>query len=153
MLYPTLYEGFGLVPFEAAALGTPAVYSSRSSLGEFLPADGALLDGWDVQSITPQLLGLLTDEQRAERLVRALRRAAEPLTWHRTAESYLDVYRRVMSSPVGMSLVIGGNFTIQPRETAAATRGEQRLLTMYRRISSDRGCWNCRRSVVSKTRN
>ena len=48
VLFPTLYEGFGLVPFEAAAAGTPCVYSSRSSVAEFLPAEGALLDLGDV---------------------------------------------------------------------------------------------------------
>ena len=44
VLFPTLYEGFGLVPFEAAAAGTACVYSSRSSVGEYLPDQGALLD-------------------------------------------------------------------------------------------------------------
>jgi glycosyltransferase involved in cell wall biosynthesis len=133
VLYPSLYEGFGLVPFEAAALRTPAVYAWNTSLREFLPSEGALLDGWDVERIAPQVADLLNDDHRSQALVGALRKAAAALTWSRTAESYADVYRRVTSAPVGTSLVIGAHFTVSPRLAVAASRDEQRLLNLYRR--------------------
>ena len=41
VLFPSLYEGFGLIPFEAAALGTASVYTRRSSMGELLPERGS----------------------------------------------------------------------------------------------------------------
>ena len=38
VLFPSLYEGFGFIPFEAAALGTASVYARRSAMDELLPA-------------------------------------------------------------------------------------------------------------------
>ena len=138
LLYPSLYEGFGLVPFEAAALGTPAVYAHRSSMQEFLPLDGALLDGWDLTGIAAEVADLLRDEDRAQSLVRALRKAAEPLTWARTADAYAGLYRAVMSAPVGASLVVGNHFTIEPREAVAGGIDELRLLKAHRRSGAVR---------------
>ncbi len=139
LLYPSLYEGFGLVPFEAAALGTPAVYAHRSSMQEFLPLDGALLDGWDVTTIAAQVADLLRDEDRAQGLVHALRQTAVPLTWTRTADAYAALYRSVLSAPVGASLVVGNHFTIEPREAVAGGLDELRLLKAHRRSGALRG--------------
>ncbi len=38
VVYPTIYEGFGLVPFEAAAHGTPCLFAPQASLRETLRA-------------------------------------------------------------------------------------------------------------------
>ena len=37
VLYPSVIEGFGLVPFEAAAHGSPCMWAPVGSLGELLP--------------------------------------------------------------------------------------------------------------------
>ena len=37
VLYPTVNEGFGLVPFEAADAGAPCLWAAHSSLAELLP--------------------------------------------------------------------------------------------------------------------
>src|SRR4029077_3999985 len=42
VVYPSLYEGFGLPPLEAMALGTPCVVSNATSLPEVV-GDAALL--------------------------------------------------------------------------------------------------------------
>jgi glycosyltransferase involved in cell wall biosynthesis len=39
VLYPTLSEGFGLVPFEAAERGVPCLSTRQGSLDEVLPRD------------------------------------------------------------------------------------------------------------------
>ena len=39
VLFPTLYEGFGLVPFEAAAAGTPCVERLAAQLVRYLPSE------------------------------------------------------------------------------------------------------------------
>ena len=42
VLFPSLYEGFGLIPFEAASVETACAYSHRASMRELLPRVGAL---------------------------------------------------------------------------------------------------------------
>ena len=41
MLYPTVQEGFGLVPFEAARAGVPCLFAAQTSLAEVLPREAA----------------------------------------------------------------------------------------------------------------
>src|SRR6185369_15098693 len=44
LVYPSLYEGFGLPPLEAMACGTPVVTSRRSSLPEVVGRSAILVD-------------------------------------------------------------------------------------------------------------
>ena len=80
VLYPTLYEGFGLVPFEAAAFGTPSSYSRRSALGDFLPDDGALLEGWNADVSARRIAGVLADPSAGRAIVAAVRESGRQLT-------------------------------------------------------------------------
>lgn len=134
LVYPSLYEGFGLVPFEAAALGTPAAYSHRSALADFLPAEGALLQGWDADASAERIAHVLGDEVAQRKIVEAIRAAGRPLTWKRTAEAYLDIYRLVVAKPVGFSLALG-DFALGPTSATLAP-SEQRLLKAYRESSA-----------------
>ncbi len=47
VLYPTVREGFGLVPFEAAAAGAATLWAAHSSLEELLPVQPAGIVAWD----------------------------------------------------------------------------------------------------------
>ena len=142
VLFPTLYEGFGLVPFEAAAAGSPCVYSSRSSVAEFLPPDGALLDLSDVAETTRRLHDVLKSDEARNTIVQAIRRAGSDLTWSRAADSYLNVYRRSMSRPVGFQLVLGREVVVGTRAQMVSSPTERRILIgteAKRGGASDRG--------------
>ncbi len=95
-VFPSLYEGFGLPPIEAMALGTPALVADAASLPEAV-GDGALIfAAGDVDALSHQLEELLADAGLHQRTSAAgLARAGE-LTWERTAEATLDVYRLVL---------------------------------------------------------
>jgi glycosyltransferase involved in cell wall biosynthesis len=47
VVYPSVYEGFGLVPFEAAQAGVPCLYAASSALGELAGPAAAALVAWD----------------------------------------------------------------------------------------------------------
>ncbi|HVL97172.1 MAG TPA: glycosyltransferase, partial [Solirubrobacteraceae bacterium] len=57
--YPTLYEGFGLVPFEAGAAGVPCAFAPVASLAEVLPRELAVLVPWDAEASAAALRPLL----------------------------------------------------------------------------------------------
>lgn len=92
---PSLYEGFGLPVLEALACGTPVVTSDVSSLPEVAGDAALLVPPDDVEGLSQALDRTLTDDElRATLRERGLSQA-QRFTWQRTAETALDVYRRL----------------------------------------------------------
>ena len=77
VLYPTVHEGFGLVPFEAAAHSVPCMWAAGTSLSELLDDDAAPLVAWDPAASADRALDLMRDERERELNVGLIRRAAE----------------------------------------------------------------------------
>lgn len=98
--FPSRDEGFGLLPFEAAAAGKPCLFAAVGSLAEILPREAAVLVPWDVSASAPQALELLADPQARDRHVALLRKAARPLTWRATARRMARVYRAATHVPL-----------------------------------------------------
>jgi GT2 family glycosyltransferase/glycosyltransferase involved in cell wall biosynthesis len=99
VLYPTTYEGFGLMPFEAADHERACLFASQTALAEILPPELATLVPWDPSESARRVNDLLARPAAIESHVLATRRAAGPLTWKSTAESLIDVYRAAAASP------------------------------------------------------
>jgi len=92
LVFPSLYEGFGLPVVEAMARNTPVICSNRSSLPEVV-GDGALLvDPLDPAALRQALETLLADAQLRNRLVARGREIAAGYRWERTAELTRAVY-------------------------------------------------------------
>jgi glycosyltransferase involved in cell wall biosynthesis len=95
LVYPSLYEGFGLPLIEAMACGTPVLASHAASIPEVLGGAGLLLDPRDVSAWRDAIIRLVNDDAlRRDLRGRGLARAAT-FTWQRTAQITLDVYREV----------------------------------------------------------
>jgi len=99
LLYPTLYEGFGLMPFEAAHFGIPALWSAQASLGEVLPPEAATLVAWDAAASADNAIAVLREPARAEELLLAVRRAAERFRWESTARELVTIYDQTATRP------------------------------------------------------
>jgi glycosyltransferase involved in cell wall biosynthesis len=99
VLYPTVSEGFGLVPFEAARAGTPCMFAPVSSLPEVAGAENATLVAWDAAASAERARTLLDDEGEARRLVDAIAARGAEYTWERTAAALADLYREVGRRP------------------------------------------------------
>jgi glycosyltransferase involved in cell wall biosynthesis len=92
MLYPSVHEGFGLVPFEAAEAGLICAFAAQTALAELSPSSLALIEQWDPNVTADRIAPYLTSEQLRAEHVEAVRAAAEPLTWRRTARALIQVY-------------------------------------------------------------
>ncbi|HXD55754.1 MAG TPA: glycosyltransferase [Solirubrobacteraceae bacterium] len=99
VLYPTTFEGFGLMPFEAAASDRPCLFASHTALAETLPSELATLVPWDARLSASRVAGLLRDERRCAEHVRETRRAGTRFSWKSTGEQLVDVYYEAASSP------------------------------------------------------
>jgi alpha-1,3-rhamnosyl/mannosyltransferase len=95
LVYPSLYEGFGLPVLEAMASGTPVIASRAASMPEVLGDAGILLDPSDVHAWAEAMTSVVNDEQLRTRMAHAGRARASEFTWARTARMTLDVYRQV----------------------------------------------------------
>jgi hypothetical protein len=92
VIYPTTYEGFGLVPFEAAAAGAPCVFAPQASLTEVLPTELASIVPWDVAASAANTIALLRSDERRGELVAGIRAAGTRFTWRASAARSLDCY-------------------------------------------------------------
>lgn len=98
LVYPSLYEGFGLPVLEAMACGTPVITSNVSSMPEVAGDAALLVSPEDTETLAGALERMLGEpDLRAELSQRGLVRARE-FTWRRAAESTLAVYRSVLGT-------------------------------------------------------
>jgi len=99
LVYPSLYEGFGIPPLEAMACGCPVAASSAGAIPEVCSDAAVLFDPTDVEAMAAAMLE--ADARRDELSTLGLKRAAE-FTWDETARRHEDVYRTALSAgPVG----------------------------------------------------
>lgn len=97
VFYPSTYEGFGLVPFEAAAAGTPALTARTTALAEVL-GDGVIyLDSFDAEKGADLVWRFLTDSEISAKQVEAIRARIPNFTWTVTAQRAWEFYRKTLS--------------------------------------------------------
>jgi glycosyltransferase involved in cell wall biosynthesis len=89
LVYPSLYEGFGLPPLEAMASGCPVAAANTGAIPEVCGDAAVLFDPTDADAIAAAILE--TDTRRDELVERGLSRAAQ-FTWEETARMHEAVY-------------------------------------------------------------
>lgn len=97
LIYPSIYEGFGLPPLEAMACGVPVITSNVSSIPEVVGDTGLMLDPQDVDGFARGMETLLTAPDVREAMARkALARSAR-FTWASCVSQTIEAYRLVLN--------------------------------------------------------
>ncbi len=120
VLYPTSSEGFGLVPFEAAALDTPTAFVAFGSLREMLPGVDACA-GWQVRAFADHVFRLALSPAAQ---VSQIQEAGAPLTWASHADLVLDGYRHLLTA--------GASWRTRNRSMPGLAMQLQRTVAEYR---------------------
>lgn len=97
LVYPSLYEGFGLPPLEAMAYKCPVICSNTSSIPEVVGGAAAKFDPSDVESIQHEIERVVFDCSVQKDLVTRGQERIKLFTWEQCAQETLSVYRRVLS--------------------------------------------------------
>lgn len=98
LVFPSLFEGFGLPPLEAMACGTPVASSPNGALREVVGDAGLLFDPESVSAIADALSRIDQDEElRAQLRSKGLARA-EDYKWSLTAKRMVEIYQRTANS-------------------------------------------------------
>ena len=90
LVYPSLYEGFGLPVLEAMACGIPVVTSATGATAEVAGDAAVLVDPLDVDAIAAGIREAI--ERREELRAAGLERASQ-FTWENAARQTVEVYR------------------------------------------------------------
>lgn len=94
LLYPSLYEGFGLPILEAMTRGAPVIASDRSSIPEVAGSAALLIDPENELALSEALINMLSDETLRNKLAALGRERATRFSWRRTAEATADILEK-----------------------------------------------------------
>jgi alpha-1,3-rhamnosyl/mannosyltransferase len=100
LVFPSLYEGFGLPVLEAFAAGTPVITSNGTSLPEVAGNAALLVDPLDSENIAEAMQRLLDNPELANTLRAAGYVRARVHSWERTASMTKNVYQEVLGRAV-----------------------------------------------------
>jgi len=95
-VYPSLYEGFGLPPLEAMALGAPVACSNTTSIPEIVGNAGEYFEPADADSMTRAMETVLYSDTRRQELVKAGHERSAGFSWGKCARETLDIYRAIL---------------------------------------------------------
>lgn len=99
VLYPSVIEGFGLVPFEAAAVGTPCLAFSGTAPREVLHATDAAIATWSVEAWSDRVIEWISNPDATRTVVEAVARTADSFTWRRCAELTWEAIDATLAQP------------------------------------------------------
>jgi len=92
LVYPSLYEGFGLPILEAMNLGLPIVTSNIASIPELVIDNAVLVEPTDKESIKEGLVKIYQDEKLRQSLIEKGKGIAKNFTWEKCAQKTLALY-------------------------------------------------------------
>ncbi len=95
LVFPSLYEGFGLPPLEAMACGTPVIATSRPAMAEVLEGGAIFVPVRDPAAIRREAARLIESENWRSEWAGRGRECAARYSWDRAAAETVDVYREV----------------------------------------------------------
>ena len=95
MVYPSLYEGFGLPILEAMACGRAVACSNTSAMPEVADSAALLFDPLSIPEIMRAMRDLLIDTELRTRMERLGSHRATLFSWEKSARATLDAYYEV----------------------------------------------------------
>jgi glycosyltransferase involved in cell wall biosynthesis len=95
MVFPSLFEGFGIPIAEAMACGCPVVCSNVTSIPEVIGDSGVMFDPNSPDEMAEKLWHVWNDDAKRKEMSESGIERAKQFRWENTARKTLDAYRKV----------------------------------------------------------
>ena len=99
LVYPSLWEGFGIPLLEAMQSGVPVLCSQSGALPETAADAGLYFDPTQPEDIARQLSRMYIDETERARLIERGRERAQMFSWQRSAEKMREILYTAAGRP------------------------------------------------------
>ncbi|GAP96408.1 glycosyl transferase, group 1 [Leptolyngbya sp. NIES-2104] len=96
LVFPSLWEGFGLPVLEAMACGTPVITSNLSSIPEVAGDAALLIDPYDESAIADAMKSIIIDSQLRNQMRRKGLDRASQFSWQKTASHTAEILKRYL---------------------------------------------------------
>ena len=96
LVFPSIYEGFGLPALEAQQSGTRVITSCGSAMAEFASEHDLLVEPLEVDSLIAGMASAV--ELESARGGQTLQSDGSGLSWQNTARLTADVYKKVLGA-------------------------------------------------------
>lgn len=100
LVFPSLFEGWGMPILEALRAQLPVACSNATSLPDLVGDAALVFDPHDEEAIATAIRRLWTDDALAAKLAELGRQRVERFSWHRTALTLRAHYRRIAKCPM-----------------------------------------------------
>jgi glycosyltransferase involved in cell wall biosynthesis len=92
LVFPSLYEGFGLPVVEAMTAGCPVITTNTSSLPEVAGDAALLVNPLNAREMATTMQRVQQDEALRQRMIADGRKQASRFSWEDTARIYREIY-------------------------------------------------------------
>lgn len=96
LIYPSIYEGFGLPTLEAMAAGCPVISSNSSSMPEVVRDAGQYFNPNDIDEMREALECVLYSDTLKEKLIKLGLKNICNFSWNKCANETLDIYKSLI---------------------------------------------------------
>lgn len=96
VLYPTLYEGFGLPVLEAMSAGVPVITSNVTSLPEIADNAACLVNPYNTTDISQAIEKILYDKKFASDLIKKGKKRILDFSWEKMGQETLNLYYKLL---------------------------------------------------------
>jgi len=97
LVFPSIYEGFGLPPLEAMQASCPVIVSSTSSLPEVTDHAALQIEPSDPKQIANAMITVATKPDLRQDLINKGQTQAQKFSWQMTAQKTLDIFNRLLA--------------------------------------------------------
>ena len=94
LVFPSLYEGFGIPPLEAMSLSCPSVVSNTTSLPEVCGEAVLYCDPYDIDDIYEKVKLLLDDDEKRIELIKKGKEQLKKYTWSGSAKKFHEIINK-----------------------------------------------------------